>query len=112
MGSQSPVRDPEGPSLRPGAQCVRSGAGLGAQCRTAVGCGEGSQAASQVLGELLKVAGAEQASRSERPVRDLRVLSWEEAPRLAASTGVRNCVWPQVCARVYARVCVCVKPAQ
>ena len=60
MESQSPVRDTEGLSLRPGAQCVCSGAELGARCGTAVGCGEGSQAASQVLGELLKVAGAEQ----------------------------------------------------
>lgn len=87
MESQSPVRDTEGLSLRPGAQCVCSGAELGARCGTAVGCGEGSQAASQVLGELLKVAGAEQASRSERPAQDLRVLSWEEAPHKECMQG-------------------------
>lgn len=43
------------------------------------GVRRGSQAASQVLGELLKVAGAEQSRQVGAPGRDVRVLSWEVA---------------------------------
>ena len=114
VGSQRPMCDPYGPSVRPGAPrrvCARAESGLRAQCGAAAGSG----ATGQVLGSRWKCLSRNKTLPAGAPgpaISKSRARGGEGAPLRAVSTRVGRYVWPRVRAqgalRGCVRVCVCV----